>query len=162
MKRTLAVATMLALVMTGVSNLSAGTIAQGVISGTMRGPGGPAGGGRVNVLDMKGTILATTTTSGNGSYTLEGLPSGTFMIQAVNSNGTVMTTSMATLSSTTMKSTANLAASSSPAYASAGQAAAAASGSFGSKTLWWMVGAGAATAGIVSAVALEDPASPVR
>jgi hypothetical protein len=153
---------MLALVTAGVSNLEAGTSAQGVITGTMRGPGGPAGGVRVNVLDMKGSILATTTTSGNGSYTLEGLPSGTFMIQAVNPNGTVMTTSVATLGSRSMKSTADLAASSSPAYAPAGQAAAAASGSFGSKTLWWMVGAGAATAGIVSAVALEDPASPVR
>jgi hypothetical protein len=163
MKRTLAVATMLALMMSGVSNLYAGTSAQGVITGTMRGPGGPVGGVRVNVLDMKGSILGSTTTSGNGSYTLEGLPAGTFMIQAVSPTGTVMTTSVATLSSTSQKSTANLAAATSPAYSpAAGQAAAAASGSFGSKTLWWMVGAGAATAGIISAVALEDPASPVH
>src|SRR5688572_27335410 len=129
MKRTLAVAVMFALVMTQLATVSAGAGVQGVITGTMRGPAGPLSGVRVNVLDAKGTIVGTTMTNGAGSYSLSGLPAGTFMVQAVNATGSVMTTSMTTLVTPAMKSTANLTASAAPALAGS-QASAATTGSF--------------------------------
>lgn len=161
MKRTLAVAVMFALVMAQISTLSAGAGARGVITGTMRGPIGPVAGVRVNVLDARGSIVGTTMTNGTGAYSLDGLPSGTYMVQAVSPAGTVMTTSMATLASASMKATTNLMASAAAAPA-ASQAAAVAGGALNAKMVWWMVGAGAAMAGVASAVVLQDPASPVQ
>ena len=161
MKRTLAVAVMFALVMTQLATVSAGAAVQGVIAGTMRGPAGPVAGVRVNVLDAKGSIIGSTVTNGAGSYSLSGLPAGTFMVQAVNGTGSVMTTSMTTLATPAMKSTANLTASAA-APAQSGAASAATTGGFSVKTLWWVVGASAATAGLAATVALQDPASPVQ
>jgi hypothetical protein len=60
-----------------------------------------------------------------------------------------------------MKSIANLT-SSSPVAARSAQSAAVSGGGFNAQTIWWMVGASAATAGIISAVALEEDASPVQ
>ena len=152
---------MFAMVMTQLATVSAGTAAQGVITGTMRGPAGPVAGVRVNVLDAKGSIIGSTVTNGAGSYSLSGLPAGTFVVQAVNGTGSVMTTSMTTLATPAMKSTANLTASAAaPAQSSA--ASAATTGGFSVKTLWWVVGASAATAGLAATVALQDPASPVQ
>ena len=162
MKRTLAVAVMFAMVMTQLATVSAGTAAQGVITGTMRGPAGPVAGVRVNVLDAKGSIIGSTVTNGAGSYSLSGLPAGTFMVQAVNGTGSVMTTSMTTLGTPAMKSTANLTASAAAPAQSGGAASAATTGGFSVKTLWWVVGASAATAGLAATVALQDPASPVQ
>jgi hypothetical protein len=161
MKRTLAVAVMFALVMTQLATVSAGTGVHGVIAGTMRGPAGPVSGVRVNVLDAKGTIVGTTVTNGAGSYSLSGLPAGTFMVQAVNATGSVMTTSMTTLATPAMKSTTNLTAAAATAQGGS-QVSAATTGGFSVKTLWWVVGASAATAGLAATVALQDPASPVQ
>jgi chitinase len=158
MKRTLAAVTLLALVTAQMPTLYAGTGSSGVIMGTMRGPGGPVAGVRVNALDTKGTIIGTAVTNGTGSYSLEGLPAGTFVVQAVSATGHVMTTSRATLSSAAMKSTANLTASA--AAAPAAQAAAVKSSGFNTQSIWWIVGASAATAGVVGAVVLHDDASP--
>jgi hypothetical protein len=152
---------MFALSMTQISTLSAGAGMHGVIAGTMQGPGGPVAGVRVNVLDARGSVIGTSMTNGAGAYSLDGLPAGTFVVQAVSPAGTVMTTSLATLSAPSMKATTNLTASAAQGK-TAPQATAVGSGGFSAKTLWWMVGAGAATAGIVSAVALEDPASPAQ
>ena len=161
MKRTLAVAMMFALVMTQLATVSAGAAVRGVIAGTMRGPAGPVAGVRVNVLDAKGSIIGSTVTNSAGSYSLSGLPAGTFMVQAVNATGSVMTTSMTTLATPAMKSTANLTASAA-APAQSGAASAATTGGFSVKTLWWVVGASAATAGLAATVAMQDPASPVQ
>jgi hypothetical protein len=114
----------------------------------------------VNVLDGKGSIVGSTTTNGAGAYSLGGLPSGTYMVQAVSATGAVMSTSLATLGTSTPKSTANLTASAAPAQG--GQASAVASGAMNTKTLWWMIGASAATAGLAATVAMQDPASPAQ
>jgi hypothetical protein len=158
MKRTLAAVTLFALVTAQMPILHAGAGSSGVITGTMRGPGGPVAGVRVNALDTKGTIIGTTVMNGTGSYTLDGLPAGTFVVQAISAAGRVMTTSRATLSASAMKSTANLTASA--AAAPAAQAAAVKSDSFSTLSIWWIVGASAAAAGVVGAVALHDDASP--
>jgi hypothetical protein len=150
---------MLALVVTQMSILSAGSAA-GVISGTMRGPAGPMAGVRVNALNTRGSIVGSAMTNGSGLYTLEGLPTGTFMVQAVSTSGSVMTTSTATLSTASMKSTTNLMASA--AAAPAAQSVAVQSTSYNTKALWWIVGASAAAAGIIGAVAVDDDASPSR
>jgi Carboxypeptidase regulatory-like domain len=150
---------MLALVVTQMSILSAGSAA-GVISGTMRGPAGPMAGVRVNALNTRGSIVGSAMTNGSGMYTLEGLPTGTFMVQAVSTSGSVMTTSTATLSTASMKSTTNLMASA--AAAPAAQSVAVQSTSYNTKALWWIVGASAAAAGIIGAVAVDDDASPSR
>jgi len=159
MRRTLSVALMLAVVVTQMSSLSAGSAA-GVISGTMRGPAGPMAGVRVNALNTRGSIVGSAMTNGSGMYTLEGLPTGTFMVQAVSTSGSVMTTSTATLSTASMKSTTNLMASA--AAAPAAQSVAVQSTSYNTKALWWIVGASAAAAGILGAVAVDDDASPSR
>jgi hypothetical protein len=158
MKRTLTVAVMLALVMTQISTLSAGAGSVGVIMGTMRGPAGPMAGVRVNALNTMGSIVGSATTNGVGSYSLEGLSAGTFTVQAVGPTGAVMTTSTATLSGSAMKATANLTASA--AAAPAAQSVATTGTGFNAKSIWWAVGASAAGAGIIAAVAVEDDASP--
>jgi hypothetical protein len=160
MKRTLAVALMLAM-MTQLAPVAAAAGAQGVITGTMRGPSGPTAGVRVNVLDAKGSIIGSTMTNGAGSYTLSGLPTGTFLVQAVSPSGAVMSTSMATISGTATKSTANLAAASAAAQ-DPSQVSAATTGAMNTRALWWMIGASAATAGLAATVAMQDPASPVE
>jgi hypothetical protein len=156
MKRTLTVAMILTLVIAQISTLSAG--AAGVITGTMRGPGGPMSGVRVNALNTMGSIVGSAMTNGVGSYSLEGLSAGTFTVQAVSAMGTVMTTSTATLSATAMKATTNLSASA--AAAPAAQSVATTARGFNAKAIWWAVGATAAGAGIIAAVAVEDDASP--
>lgn len=160
MKRTLAAVTMFALVMAQISTLSAGAMSNGVITGTMRGPVGPVAGVRVNVLDAKGTVVGTAITNGTGSYSLEGLPAGTFMVQAVNAAGSVVTTQLVTLANPSMKATGNLVASAAAAPAAA--QAAATAGGLNSRALWWVIGASAATVGMAAAVAMEEPASPAR
>jgi hypothetical protein len=97
-------------------------------------------------------------TNGVGSYSLEGLSAGTFTVQAVGPTGAVMTTSMATLAAPAMKATANLTASA--AAAPAAQSVATTGGGFNAKAIWWAIGASAAGAGIIAAVAVEDDASP--
>jgi hypothetical protein len=160
MKRTFSALVMLAVVVTQISSLSAGAGSTGVISGTMRGPAGPVAGVRVNALNNTGAIVGSAVTNGAGSYSLDGLPVGTFVVQAVSPAGSVMTTSTATLSSSAMKAVTNL--SSSAVAARNAQSAAVQGGAFNTQTVWWMVGASAATAGIISAVALEEDASPVQ
>lgn len=155
MKRTLAVAMMIAL-----APLAAGAGTLGVITGTMRGPSGPMAGVKVNVLNTSGTIVNSATTTSAGAYTLDGLPAGTFVVQAVGPNGTVLSTSLATLSGETPKATTNLAVSA--AAAPAAQTAAVTNTGSNAKMIWWLVGAGAATAGIISAVALDDDPSPAQ
>jgi hypothetical protein len=150
---------MFALVMAQISSLSAGSAA-GVITGAMRGPAGPMAGIRVNALNTMGSIVGSAMTNGSGIYSLEGLPAGTFVVQAVSTSGSVMTTSTATLSASSMKSTTNLIASA--AAAPAAQSVAVQSTSYNTKALWWIVGASAATAGIIGAVAVDDDASPSR
>jgi hypothetical protein len=157
MKRTLSAAVMFALLMMPFSTLSAGAGTLGVITGTMRGPAGPVAGVRVNVLDKTGAIVGSTVTGGNGAYSVDGLPAGIFMLQAVSPSGTVMTTSTATVSGG-MKATTNLTASA--AAAPAAQAAAVQNSGLSTKAVWWIVGAGAATTGIIAAVALNDDSSP--
>jgi Carboxypeptidase regulatory-like domain len=159
MRRTLSVAVMFAVLMAQMSILSAGSAA-GIISGTMRGPAGPMSGVRVNALNTMGSIVGSAMTNGAGMYSLEGLPAGTFMVQAVSTSGAVMTTSTATLSAASMKSTTNLMASA--AAAPAAQSVAVQSTSYNTKALWWIVGASAAAAGIIGAVAVDDDASPSR
>ena len=161
MKRTLGAFVMLAAVVIQVSSLSAGAGSTGVISGTMRGPAGPVAGVRVNALNNSGAIVGSAVTSGAGTYSLDGLPAGTFVVQAVSPAGAVMTTSTATLSSASMTSIANLT-SASPVAARSAQSAAVSGNGLNAQTIWWMVGASAATAGIISAVALEEDASPVQ
>lgn len=160
MKRTLSVAVMLALILTQISTLSAGAGSVGVITGTMRGPAGPVGGVRVNALNTVGSIVGSAMTNGMGSFTVEGLAAGTFLVQAVSPTGTVMTTSTATLSAAAMKATTNLTASA--AAAPAAQSAAVTGGGFNATAIWWAIGASAAGAGIVAAVAVHDDASPSR
>lgn len=160
MKRTFGAFVMMAVMATQISSLSAGAGSTGIISGTMRGPAGPVAGVRVNALNNSGAIVGTSVTNGAGTYSLDGLPAGTFMVQAVGPTGAVMTTSSATLSSASMKSITNL--TSSAVAARSAQSAAVQSSGFSQSTVWWMVGASAATAGIISAVALEDDASPVQ
>lgn len=132
----------------------------GVITGTMRGPAGPMAGVRVNAVNSNGAIVGSATTGGNGSYELQGLPSGTFMVQAVGATGAVLSTSAATLSSADMTATTNLAASA--AAAPAAQSAATTGGGMSTKAIWWVVGASAATAGVIAAVALDDDPSPAQ
>jgi hypothetical protein len=155
MKRTLAIAMMIAL-----APLAAGAGSMGVITGTMRGPAGPMEGVRVNALNTNGSIVGSATTSTAGTYAVEGLPQGTFVVQAVGPTGAVLTTSAATLTSATMLATTNLAASA--ASAPAAQSVATTSTGMSSKTVWWIVGASAATAGVISAVVLQDDPSPVQ
>ena len=157
MKRTLAVAVMFSAMIAQVG-LSAG--AAGIITGTMQGPAGPMAGIRVNALNTAGSIVAVATTDGSGAYSVEGLPAGTFVLQAVSPSGAVVTTSTATLSGASMKVTRNL--TTSAAAAPAAQSAALSGGGFNSKVVWWIVGTSAATAGIVSAVAVDDDASPTQ
>jgi hypothetical protein len=59
-----------------------------------------------------------------------------------------------------MKATTNLAASA--AAAPAAQSVATTGSGMSPKTIWWIVGASAATAGIISAVALQSDPSPVQ
>lgn len=153
MKRTLAIAMLIAL-----APLAAGAGSLGVITGTMRGPAGPMTGVRVQAVNTTGSIVGSATTDASGAYALAGLPAGTFVVQAVGSNGTVLTTSTATLTDGTMTTTKHLA-STAAAAAPAAQSAAT-GGSVNAKAIWWIVGASAATAGIISAVALEDDPSP--
>ena len=148
---------MFALLMTPMSALTAGAGSLGVITGTMRGPAGPVAGVRVNAVSKTGTIVGSTVTDGTGAYTLEGLPSGTFVVQAINASGVVMTTSTATVAPAA-KATANLTASA--AAAPAAQQAAVQSSGLSPKAIWWIVGAGAATTGVIAAVALNDDSSP--
>jgi hypothetical protein len=157
MKRTVAIAMMFAL---GLAPLSAGAGSAGVIAGTMQGPAGPMAGVRVNALNTMGSIVGSATTNEAGSYALQGLPAGTFVVQAVSPAGTVLTTSTASLSNETMKATTNLAASA--AAAPAAQSVATTGSGMSPKTIWWIVGASAATAGIISAVALQSDPSPVQ
>jgi hypothetical protein len=149
---------MFALLMSPISTLTAGAGSLGVIAGTMRGPAGPVAGVRVNALDKMGAVVGSTMTDGTGTYSLEGLPAGTFMVQAVGTSGAVLTTSTATLSAAEMKAIANLTASA--AAAPAAQAAAVQSSGLSTKAIWWIVGAGAATTGIIAAVAMNDDSSP--
>ena len=155
MKRTLAVAMMFALLMSPISTLSAGAGSLGAINGTMRGPSGPVAGVRVNVVDRMGAIVGSTVTDSTGAYSLAGLPAGTFVVQAVNATGTVMTTSTATVAGTT--ATTNLMASASAAPAA--QAAAVQGGGLSTKAIWWIVGAGAAGTAVIAAVAMNDDSS---
>jgi hypothetical protein len=158
MKRTLAAVTVFALMMMQISTLSAGAGSLGVITGSMQGPAGQVAGVRVNALNRMGAIVGSAVTNGTGSYTLEGLPAGTFVVQAVSAAGTVMSTSSATLSAASMKATTNLTASASAAPAA--QAAAVQNGGLSPKAIWWIVGASAATTGVIAAVALNDDSSP--
>ena len=157
MKRTLAAAMMLALALTPLT-AGAGTI--GAISGTMRGPAGPMAGVRVNVLNTTGSIVGSATTNGMGVYALDGLPAGTYVLQAVGANGAVLTTAMTTLTAQKTTATSNLAASA--AAAPAAQSAAVTGGSMRASTVWWIVGASAATAGVISAIAVQDDPSPTQ
>ena len=84
-------------------------------------------------------------------FSLEGLAAGTFLVQAVGPTGAVMTTSTATLSAATMKATTNLTASA--AAAPAAQSAAVQAADSTPLPIWWAIGATAAGAGIISAVA---------
>jgi hypothetical protein len=158
MKRTLAIAVMFTSMMAQMPGLSAG--AAGVIAGTIQGPAGPMAGVRINALSATGQIVASAMTNGTGAYSVEGLPTGTFMLQAVSPSGGVVTTATATLSAASMRATRNLTA---PAAAApAAQSAALSGGTNTAKAVWWVVGASAATAGIVSAVALDEDPSPVQ
>lgn len=150
---------MFALLLAPMASVTAEAGSLGVIAGTMRGPAGPVAGVRVNALDRMGAVVGSTVTSETGAYSLDGLPAGTFMVQAVSAAGTVMTTSSATLSASTMKATTNLTASAAAAPAAA-QVTAVQGGGLSPKAIWWMVGAGAAATGIIAAVALNDDASP--
>ena len=161
MKRSVAAAMMLAVALGSVPSLSAKTGAPGVITGTMRGPAGPAAGVRVNVLNAKGAIVSSAMTSGTGAYTLDGLAAGTYTVQAVGTNGAVLSTSVVTLAADAMRASTTLLA---PAAAApqATQASAVGSTGINSQVVWWTVGATAAAAGIMAAVAVSDPASPTR
>jgi hypothetical protein len=131
----------------------AGAGSLGVISGTMSGPAGPMAGVRVNALNNVGTVVSSTTTNAAGAYTLENVPSGKVVVQAVSPGGAVLTTSSATVSGGEVKK--NLA-------RSASQSAAAASSGISKTAIWWAVGASAATVGVVAAVALDDDPSPAQ
>jgi hypothetical protein len=157
MKRTLAAAMMFALALTP---LTAGAGTMGAISGTMRGPAGPMAGVRVNVLNTTGAIVGSATTNGSGVYALEGLPAGTYVLQAISANGSVLTTPVTTLDAAKMTATGNLAASA--AAAPAAQSAAVTGSAMDAATVWWIVGASAATAGVISAIALQDDPSPTQ
>jgi hypothetical protein len=157
MKRTLAAAMMFALALTP---LTAGAGSMGVITGTMRGPAGPMAGVRVNVLNTMGSIVSSATTNSGGTYALEGLPTGTYVLQAVSPSGAVLTTTTATLSASAMTATSNMAAAA--AAAPAAQSAAVTGSQLDPTTVWWIVGASVATAGVISAIALEDDPSPVQ
>ena len=161
MKRSVAAAMMLAVALGSIPALSAKTGAPGVITGTMRGPAGPAAGVTVNVLNARGTIVGRAVTSGSGAYTLDGLSAGTYTVQALGASGTVLSTSVVTLAANAMTASTTLLA---PAAAApqATQATAVGATGLNAQVVWWTVGATAAAAGIMAAVAVSDPVSPTR
>jgi len=52
------------------------------------------GGWTVQLLDLDGTVIATTTTRSNGSYRFDGMELGTFRVRLVLRSGAVLTTAL--------------------------------------------------------------------
>lgn len=128
------------------------------ITGTMRGVAGTMAGVRVNVLTNDGTIIGTVTTNQQGQYLVDRMPAGRLAVQGITSAGTVTTTSAVCALGKKVVADLNTPA----AAAQMAQSAGATAGSFGHKAVWWMVGSGAATAGVLGVVSTRDDASPSR
>jgi hypothetical protein len=169
MKRVFALALMFALVVGNLSSLSAQAPAIGVISGTVSGPSGPLAGVTVNVLSSAGNIIGSAVTTTTGSFSVGGMASGTFSVQAIGATGSVLSTSAATLTAASMTATVSMSATAATLAAAATAAVATTTAAVGgaitgisTAAIVAGVGAAAATAGVVAAVATKSDASPSR
>jgi hypothetical protein len=72
-------------------------VAAGGIAGKVVGPSGAVVGIAVQVINIDGAVVARTLTSAIGDFSVTGLTVGTFIVQAIGSKGSVLGTSVVTL-----------------------------------------------------------------
>lgn len=130
----------------------------GSIAGVISGPGGPLQGLTVNVVNAAGQAVGTATTAADGSYAIGNIPAGTYTVQAVSANGSVLATSMATISAGATAATANITLTASQ-LAAAGVAAGTGGRLSTAAILGIVAGAGATVATVI---ALRDDPSATQ
>ena len=130
-----------AIAMAQVPSFGAQVAPIGVISGALSGPEGALVGVTVQALDATGAVAATTITAQEGAFALTGLNPGTFVVQAVGTNGGVIGTSTAALTTASMTASVSISATAGALAAAATGVAAAGAAAAG----------GSAAAGIISA-----------
>lgn len=145
--------------------LSAQTSRAGVITGIVVGTAGALTGVTVQVLDSAGVIVGSTVTTETGAFRVNGLPEGTFPLNAVSTSGAVIGTSIATLTADAMTArvtiSATAASDEAAAMAAWGGLAVPAIG-LSARTVVASLGAAAANIGAASLVVVGADASPSR
>ena len=131
----------------------------GSVSGVVSGPNGPLSNLVVNLVNIDtGAVVGTARTSSTGAYSVANLPPGNYTTQVLNATGTVLSTRNV-LVAAGVATTVNMALTASQ-LAAAGIAAGGAAAAGGLSTGAILGIAGATAAGIGTAVALKDDASP--
>ena len=102
MDRIIAATVASAVAATAVASVTAQTVGNGVISGAINGPNGPLGAVTVQVVDATGTIVGNAVTTAAGTFSVGGLPAGTFLVRVMAANGNLIGTSTAMLAADAM------------------------------------------------------------
>src|SRR5262245_152555 len=156
MRRILAIAVIFTLFAGHASGLQA-QATSGTIQGTLTGNAGPLAGVKVNIFSVDGQVMrANTTTAPDGSFAIEGLPPGRYLVQAVTRDGDVLSTTITTVSVENPSAVVKMSAAANQAKATGVSAAGV--GKFRATTLAAVISS-AATIGVFAVVGTGDDAS---
>jgi hypothetical protein len=136
----------------------------GAIVGSITGPSGPLVGVTVEILDQAGVVVAMATTAETGAFSVAGLQTGSFTVQAVGANGAVLAASSATIAEGAMTIIVTLNATAGILAASATLASSAVGATSGvtSTTVLAALGSAAAAAGAAAVIPTQQEASGSR
>jgi hypothetical protein len=134
----------------------------GVITGSASGPNGPLGGLMVQALDAAGAVAGEARVSPSGTFTIDGLPVGTFLVQVVTPSGAVICTGMVTIAADEPAARIALVASAAALAALAAAATTGVGGGVSTTLVLASLGAAASTLGAAAVIANDDEASPSR